>query len=300
MIQPIRTLVVDDDRAARDELLALLRGDPELLVVGDVGTGEAAIAMIGGLEPDLLLLNLGTAEPDALALLRALPGPRRPDVVFVTANPAYALHAFEAHALDYLLRPFTPERFAEAMRQAKARVCQRRIAELGRQLAALLQGDGVGGDGAAEVATVAAPLLPARSVIGDARGRDATGARIVEPWREPPRASYVDRIVVRHGRDTLFVSIDELDWIAAADYYVKLHTGGKSYLVRETMQRMEARLDPRRFARIHRSTIVNVDRVKRIQAASRGVHTVLLRDGTQLQMSRGRREMLEQALGQPL
>ena len=296
MIQPIRTLVVDDDRAARDELLDLLGRDPELLVVGDVGTGAAAIAAIGRLMPDLLLLDVGAAEPDALALLRTLPTVGRPDVVFVTPNPQYALHAFEAHALDYLLRPFTPERFAEAMRQAKARICQRRIAELGRQLAALLQPDGhaVAGPAAHGVAG-------GGPTVGDARGRDATGHRILDPWQEePPRSRYLDRIVVRHGRDTLFVNIDELDWIGAADYYVQLHTGGKSYLVRETMQRMEARLDPRRFARIHRSTIVNVDRVKRIQTASRGVHTVLLRDGTQLQMSRGRREMLEQALGQPL
>lgn len=307
MIQPIRTLVVDDDHTARAALVALLRGDPEILVVGECGTGVEAVATIERLTPDLLLLDVGSEAPDTLGLLRALGDGTRPEIVFVTTHAEFALHAFEAHALDYLLKPFSEERLADAMRQAKARVCQRRIGELGRQIAALLRG----GD-----ADTGAPALldGLRSdALASARGRDATGARLVRPPRRAPvpfvppvppplvRSPYLDRIVVRHGRDTLFVSTEELDWIGAADYYVKLHTAGRAYLVRDTMQHMEARLDPHRFARIHRSAIVNVDRVKRIQSANgSGRHLVLLRDGTQLQMSRGRKEMLEQALGQTI
>jgi two-component system LytT family response regulator len=185
-------------------------------------------------------------------------------VVFVTAFDEYALRAFEARALDYLLKPFSDERFHEALGRAKAQVRQRRLGALSGQLAALL-----GLAGAAPPASV--PTTPAAP--------------------EP-----AVRFEVRVGGRRIFVAVADVDWIEASDYYVQLHAGGRSHLLRETLQELEGRLDPRRFVRVHRSALVAVDRVSELRTDAAGRHHVLLRDGTRVPVSRNRREQVEHAL----
>ena len=262
-MQPLRMLVVDDEPEAREGLVRLLRADPDVAIVGECGTGREAVTAIETLAPDVVLLDIQMPELDGFEVLAALPPASLPVVVFVTAYDTYALRAFEAHAIDYLLKPFSDERFAAAVQQARQHVHQRRMGKIGQQLAALLQ------ERASEPAAAARP-------------------------------AYLERIVVRHERDVSFVRVAEIDWIGAADYYARLHVGPATHLIRETMQQLEAKLDPRQFVRIHRSTIVNVDRVRVIRPYFRGGHVVVMHDGSKLIMSRGRREALERALGQPI
>ena len=276
---PIHVLVVDDEPEAREGVLALLRGDPEIEVVGECATGDEAVDAIERLRPDLVLLDIQMPGLDGFGVLQAVGVDRMPTVVFVTAYDEYALRAFEAHALDYLLKPFSDERFADAIARARERVRQCRVGELGEQLAALLQ---------ERPATEQATRVRASRPDDRAGDGDAPGER------------YLERIAVRHRKDTLFVNVADLDWVGAADYYVKLHAGGRTHMIRESMQQLETKLDPRRFVRIHRSAIVNIDRVKLIQPYVRGGYVVVMHDGTKLIMSRGRRETLERAIGQSI
>ena len=286
-MDPIRAIVVDDEPEARDGILRMLRRDPEVDVVAECGDGHEAVKEIERLRPDVVLLDVQMPELDGFGVLARLPDDVRPEIVFVTAYDSYALRAFEAHALDYLLKPFGDDRLADAVAQVKDRVRQRRIGAVGRRLADLVAG---------LPAATRPPVADARSAGAtpdddDARSDEANDAG--NGAHEP-----LDRIVVRNARDVLLVRVEDIDWIGAADYYAKLHVGPRTHLVRETMQNLERRLDPRRFIRIHRSAIVNVERVKVIQPYFRGGHVVVLHDGTRLVMSRGRRETLERVLGQ--
>jgi len=287
-MQALRTLVVDDEPEARDGLVRLLRGDADVEIVGECGSGNDAVTAIRTLLPDVVLLDIQMPELNGFEVLAALSPGSMPVVVFVTAYDAYAVRAFEAHAIDYLLKPFSDERFAAALHQAKQHVQQRRIGELGEKFAALLQDNALG-----------TPPPLAEQVPAD--GRDGTAETV---WAGEhaltSRPAYLERIVVRHERDVSFVRVAEIDWIGAADYYAKLFVGPATHLIRETMKQLEAKLDPRQFVRIHRSAIVNVDRVKVIRPYFRGGHVVVLHDGRKLIMSRGRREALERVLGQPI
>ena len=260
----IRTLVVDDEPLARAGVRALLEGDAEVEVVGECANGREAVAAIRRDAPDLLLLDVQMPQVDGFAVVREIGAAHMPVTVFVTAFDQYALRAFEARALDYLLKPFTDERFHEVVARAKEHVRQRRVGLLGAQLAALLAGHGT----PPSAPTTAAPAAPA----------------------EAPA-----RFMVRVGTRTSFVRVEDVDWVEASDYYAALHVGGATHLVRETMQEIERRLDPRHFVRVHRSAIVNVTRVREIRAAAGGRQEVVLRDGTRLPIGRGRREQLERA-----
>lgn len=273
-MEAIRTLVVDDEPEAREGVRGLLARDPEVEIVGECRTGREAVAAIGSARPDLVLLDIQMPELDGFGVLAEVGAGAMPHVVFVTAYDHYALRAFEAHALDYLLKPFSDARFADAMARAKAQVRQRHVGELGRKLAALL-GDGVAGPRPEADAPASLPIAA-----------DAAPAR-----------PYLDRIMVRLARNISFVRVEEVDWIEAADYYAKLHVAKRAHLIRETMQELEKKLDPERFVRVHRSAIVNVDRIQTLQPYFRGGHVILLRDGTRLSLSRSRRAALEQALG---
>ena len=318
-----RILIVDDEALARDRLRRLVRKHAVRVAVDAVRTGEEAVKAIGEYDPHLVFLDIqlpdlsgfdvietvGTSrmppvvfvtaydeyairafdvqmpELDGFGVLAHVAADAMPEVVFVTAYDEYALRAFEAHAVDYLLKPYGDDRLADAMAQVKARVQQRRIGELGRQLAALV------GDRSAPTDRPAP-----RPDAAPAAGPDAAPAAEVADAPDAPED--LERIVVRHARDVLLVRVEDIDWIGAADYYAKLHVGPRTHLIRETMQQLERKLDPHRFIRIHRSAIVNVERVKVIQPYFRGGHVVVLHDGTKLIMSRGRRETLERALGQ--
>jgi len=257
---PLRVLVVDDEPLARSGVAELAGQDPELVVVGQCGDGAGALAAIRSLRPDLVLLDVQLPELDGFELLRRLEPGERPAVVFITAYDHFAVRAFDVHAIDYLVKPFDDTRFAEAVTRAKSAIRDARGGRLNERLSDLLE--------------------------------HLAGA--------PPADGWLTRIVVKTGGRMVLVRVDEIDWIEAADYCVKLHVQDKVHVLRESLQALETRLDPARFFRVHRSAIVNLDRVTELPPFFKGEHVVLLRDGTRLKLSRGRRGQLESRLGQPL
>ena len=256
----IRALVVDDEPLARQNILLLLKGDAEVEVVGQAASGSEAVELIARLAPDLVFLDIQMPEMDGFEVLDSLDPARAPVVVFVTAFDRYALKAFEVHALDYLLKPFDDARFEKALAQAKRQIEGREAQELSRRILALL----------------------------DARGGGGT------PAQPPPQ--HLTRLLVKTAGRVFFLKADEIDWIGAEDYYVKLHVGRRSHLLRETMNELETKLDPQKFFRVHRSAIVNLDRVRELQQLFNGEYAVVLQDGTELKLSRSRREQLQTLL----
>jgi two-component system LytT family response regulator len=260
----VRVLVVDDEPLARAGVIRLLGRDPELEVIGEAGDGAAAVAAITDHRPDLVILDVQMPEMNGLEVIRAVGPDRMPPVIFVTAHDEFAVQAFEVHAADYLLKPFRDDRLGEAIARAKQQRTSRDLDRLASRLSAVLQAvDGVGA------------------------GAGGDGG-------------YLDRLVVKTAGHAHLVRVADIDWIEAADYCAKLHVGGRRHVIRESMTSLEQRLDPRRFFRIHRSAIVNLDRVKEIEPFIRGDQVVVLSDGTKLKLSRGRREELETRLGQSL
>lgn len=249
-----KALLVDDEPLARRNLRVLLNSDAQIEVVKECGDGADAVASIRALAPDLVFLDVQMPELDGFAVLDQLAGTPLPLIIFVTAYDQYALRAFEVSALDYLLKPFSDERFRKALQQAKQQLAQQDASALGQKLLALLDAHAV----------------------------------------ETPR--YLTRLMVKTTGRVFFLRVEELDWIEAYDNYVRLHAGGKTHLLRQTMNELEVRLDPTQFARIHRSALVKLDRVKELHPQPSGEHTVILHDGTELKLSRGRREWLEQRL----
>ncbi len=254
----IRTLIVDDEPLARRNLRVLLEDDPEIEIVGECGSGYEALEVINEQPPDLLFLDIQMPEMSGFEVLERIEHGRIAAVVFVTAFDQYALRAFEVHALDYLLKPFDDARFEKALRQAKAQIEQREINQLSRKLFALLEDR-------------AAPS-------------------------EKKTTGYLTRFMIKASGRVLFLKAEEVDWIAADDYYVKLHTGRKTHMLRETLSDLETRLDPEKFIRIHRSTIVNIERIKELHPHFNGEYLVILHDGTELKLSRSRREQVQAAL----
>lgn len=260
MSAALRVIVVDDEPLARPGVADLVRRDPELAVVAECGDGRSAVEAIRRLRPDLVLLDVQMPELDGFEVLRELGSAALPAIIFITAYDQFAVRAFEVHALDYLVKPFDDSRFYEAMARAKATARDGDTAELSRRLSGLVD-----------------------QLTG------ATG-----------QTQLVDRIVVKSGGNIRFVRTQDLDWIEAADYCVKLHAGGKTHVIRESLQTLEQRLDPQRFFRVHRSAIVNLDRVRELEPYLKGDHLVVLQDGTKLKLSRSRRGELERKLGQSL
>ena len=275
-IEPIRAIVVDDEPNAREGILGLLAGHEGIAIVGEAGNGRDAVSIIRRERPELLYLDIQMPELDGFGVLAELTPAELPVVVFVTAYDVHALHAFEVHALDYLLKPFSDERFGESLSLAMSQVRQRRAGHLVQELAALVQSD------PRDAPRPATRMLP-----------DAAVEREATANGDAP----LDRLMVRTAKGTVFIKAEDIDWIEADDYYAKLHVGGRGYLVRETMQSLEARLDPRRFVRTHRSFIVNIDRIRTLQPYFRGAHVLTLVDGTQVTLSRSRRATFERAVG---
>jgi two-component system LytT family response regulator len=254
---PIRTLIVDDEPLAREGIRMLLAQDPDIELVGEVGSGRQAVQAIDQLRPDLAFLDVQMPELSGFQVLAALPPAAVPAVVFVTAYDRYALQAFEVHALDYLLKPFDDDRFFEALRRAKSHLQLAKVEELRRELMSLLA--------------------------------DVEGPK---PAAVVPAPSPTDRLAIKDGSRVVFLRADEIDWIEAADYYVQIHAGPKSYLHRETMQSLERRLDPDRFVRIHRSAIVNRSRIRELRSGGRREAVVVLEGGATLKVARSQRDKL--------
>jgi two-component system LytT family response regulator len=234
----IRALVVDDEPLARSNLTVLLRKDPEIEITLECGSGTDAVAEIRSTRPDLVFLDVQMPECDGFDVLELLGTEIPPAVIFVTAYDQYALRAFEAGALDYLLKPFDNARFERALSRAKERI---------------------------------------------AHGRDL------------PRK--IDRLAVKCAGQISFLKFSEIDWIEAADYYACLHVGAKAHLLRRSLTELDQELDPTIFCRIHRSTIVNLDRVQGLKLNADGDYDVLLDHGLTLRMSRRYRKQLQFRLG---
>jgi two-component system, LytTR family, response regulator len=261
----IRAMIVDDEPLARATIRLLLKSDPEVEIVAEAGSGTEAVRLIQESRPDLLFLDIQMPGMNGFDVLEKIDMGRIPAIIFVTAFDQYALRAFEVHALDYLLKPFDDARFEKALQQAKAQIEQREINKLSRKLFALLE---------------------------DREEREVSA----EPTRRSARSKYLTRLMLKSASRIFFLKVEEIDWIGAEDYYVKLHFGRKSHLLRETMNELEAKLDPEKFLRIHRSSIVNLDRVKEMHPHFNGDYMVVLHDGTELKLSRSRREQLQAIL----
>ena len=258
----ISALIVDDEPLGRDLVRHMLATHRDLRVVAECADGEKALAAIKRHTPQLVFLDVKMPRLDGIALLQRLPTDHRPLIVFITAHDAYALRAFQEHALDYLLKPFDQERFDQTIARVRQRLEQLESARLGQSVKRLLAGS------------------PA----------PAEEARVVKPFAE--------RVVVRESGRVYFVGVPEIHWLEASGNYVALHVAsGKTHLVHETMTAMEAKLDPAIFVRIHRSTIVNVDRIKELQPHFNGEYIVLLKDDTRLKLSRSFLETARAALG---
>jgi len=255
---PIRVLLVDDEPLALKRLRRLLAGERDVQVVDECSEGRAAAESIRRQAPDLVFLDIQIPELDGFQVLESLTAEQLPVVVFVTAYDEHALRAFDAHALDYLLKPVGRERFRESLERARGRVLERR----------------------------AAGVVDARLLALHSERHSPSGAS----------ERCLTRIAVKSDGRAIFVRADEIDWIEAADNYVRLHVGATSHLVRESLRTLETKLDRQLFLRVHRSAIVNVDAIRELQPWFHGDHVIILRSGTRLTCSRRYDERLRQML----
>jgi two-component system, LytTR family, response regulator len=251
MTKMIRTLIVDDEPLAREGVRLHLEEHPDFEVVGECGSGEEAVNRIEADQPDLVFLDVQMPGLDGFGVLESIGTANHlPAVVFVTAYDQFALRAFEAHALDYLLKPFEAERFAKALDRVRTQLRAQTQTPMDERLRSLLASLGA-------------------------------------------KEHYLERMVARTNGKIIILRVDDVDWVEAAANYVRVHIGPKQYLVRETMTNLEARLDPDRFLRIHRSIIVRKDRIKELEPLFQGDYSVVLHDGTRLTSSRGYRDKIQ-------
>jgi two-component system, LytTR family, response regulator len=242
--------------------------------------GNSAVEAVLDEPPDVLFLDVAMPGRDGFAVVEALlehlPPETFPLIVFVTAFDQHALRAFEAQALDYLVKPFDDDRFATLLDRVRRLVRQSRVEAVTGQLRR---------------------LLGERGASTSVASSDEDGVKTALPGGGD---GVLDHLVLRTGKRSRIVRTEEVDWIGADGVYARIHVGGSSYLIRMPMHELETRLDARRFVRIHRSAIVNIDRVRELHEIDRGEYAVILSDGTKLKLSRSRRAQFESRLGQSL
>src|SRR5688572_9019985 len=237
MTEIVRLVIVDDEPLARAVLREYAQADAGLEIVADCANGFEAVKAVADLKPDLVLLDVQMPKLDGFEVLELL-GRDQP-VIFITAYDQYALRAFEVHAVDYLLKPFSAERFQEAMQRARERMRAR-------------------------------AAVPLDAIVREAR----------------PRTGPAERILIRDGANVHVLPADAIDYVEAQDDYVAFKSAGKQYLKDQTLAALEALLDPARFVRIHRSFILNIDRIAKVELYAKDSRMATLRDGTRLPVSR--------------
>jgi two-component system LytT family response regulator len=245
----IRALIVEDEPLARERIRSLLEEERDVEVVAEAGDGRTGVERIKSLDPDLVFLDVNMPELDGFGVIEEIGVEAMPPVIFVTAYDQFAVQAFDAHALDYLLKPFDEERFRAAVERARQTLRRQQAGSLDRRLTDLL-----------------------------------------EDLRRP---RHLERLAVKAGGKIIFIRTDDIEWVTAEGNYARLHTGDRSHLMRETMSSLETKLDPTRFIRIHRSTIVNSDAIAELEPLFQGDYVVILRNGTRLTSSRGYRSNLQ-------
>ena len=255
----IATLVVDDEPLARDYIRRLLKDDDQIEIVGEAGNGRDAVRLINEQKPELIFLDVQMPEMDGFTVLNNLEPDILPTVIFTTAYEAYAIRAFEIHALDYLLKPFDDHRFAQAVRHTKERLSRRHSEK------------------------------PAES---------EQIKELLENINDTPQ--YLERFLIKSNGRIVFLKTKEIDWIKSDDKYVYLHFGKSSHLVRQSLSQMKTQLDPKLFVQIHRSAIVNIERIKELQPMFNGEYNLLLENGAEVPLSRNYKSKLFDLLGKPL
>ena len=260
-LPPLRILIADDEPLARETIRLLLAKEPDIGTVWEAANGAEAVETIRSDQPDLVFLDVQMPALDGFGVIDTIGPERMPVTVFVTAYDAYALRAFDDGALDYLLKPYDDARFAQALDRARARIREHRLS--GRSSAVIDQ----------------------LQVLLDGRPNAASTGEAQ------------DRLLIRDGNRLTMLRAEEVEWIEAAGDYMVLHVGTKSHLLRETMSNLEQQLDPARFARIHRSTMVNLDAVHDLRAYDHGDYLVRMRDGTELRLSRRYWKRVEDRFG---
>ena len=284
----MRVLIVDDEALARQRVRRLLHSEVDVEIVGEAGTGRDAVNLINSLHPDLVCLDVQMPELDGFGVLRELDGGTIPMILFVTAYDEHAQRAFDVHAVDYVLKPVDADRFRAAFARARTQQAQAVAAE---RLGELL----------ATVRRLADGALPSERVDGSTVNPTNTiqagGAVSSGNGAANPTGHFASRILVKQDGRMFFVKTTEIDWIEADRNYVRIHVGTVAHTIRDRISHLEETLDPRLFARIHRSTIVNLNRVREMQQWFSGDYVVILDDGTRLRLSRHYRDRVEKQVG---
>jgi two-component system LytT family response regulator len=260
----LRVLIVDDEMLARQRIEDLLRKEAHVEIVGEATDGNEAVESIRRLRPDLVFLDVQMPGRTGLEVVGELGAEEMPATIFTTAFDQYALKAFDLAAVDYLVKPFDDDRFAQALRRARKSIELEEVGRMTKQLVELLH--------ERESAAATAPSAPAPS-------------------------KYLERISVESRGQIRVVPVSKIDYITASGPYAELHVGERTFAIREKMQTLEDRLDPSVFFRIHRSAIVRLDRIDSLLHAAGGDYAVKLKDGTELSVSRSRRDELAARMG---
>jgi two-component system LytT family response regulator len=254
---PLRVLIVDDEPIARRGIRQLLASHGDIEIAGEARNGKEAVRLLKMLSPDLVFLDVQMPELDGFAVLRQIEPEQLPAIIFVTAYDSFAVRAFEAHALDYLVKPVAEARFRDALSRACERLQSKEALDLSRRMILELN---------VHNADKAASIPPARRVIIGTAGSD------------------------------LILDVLDIAWIEADDYYAVVHAGGRRHLLRESLASLEARLDHQQFIRVHRRAIVNLAEVRELRSQSVGEYFLVLSDGSQLSLSRRRRQKVAAAI----
>jgi two-component system LytT family response regulator len=266
---PITAIIVDDEELARRGIELRLGEHPDIKVVAQCANGREALEAISQHEPQLMFLDIQMPVMSGFDVLARIPHESMPIVVFVTAFDQFALTAFEAQALDYLLKPINEARFRQTLARVRSLIEQRNALAQREQLMGLLAN------------TQGTRALDAASLQRESAGRS----------RE-----YAEILPIRDDTDTVRVAVASIDWIDAAGDYMCVHAEGRTYVLRETMKSLEAILDPKVFQRVHRSTIVNISRVRRLRPHTNGEYFLTLEDGQEIKLSRSYRDRVDQLL----